>query len=329
MRQKAFLANLFLLLWLTACTIILPSPIVIIREQVVTAAPSVTITASPTVSPSSTVTATPTATASPSATNTATATQSQARATTLDRLNVRGGAGISFSIIGVLPVGQTVAILGRNTDSSWLQIGADRWISSQFVTITGNLNTVPVIVPPTSEPTPTQEVLGRTRISYNVNAEAIPDRAYLRAHLIRLCPTTVLIMNGMAFAVEMEQALRSCGTLVAHRTYSIYEGDEWLLRSPQEILNAWIAEGHPEIVRYSVNEPSYGGNHSIQSFVASQVELMRLARAAGFTVIVGNNAVGSWRFEDILAGHYDPMLQAIADYGHYLGLHEYSQTVLP
>jgi hypothetical protein len=321
MKQKAFLTSLLLLPWLTACTIILPSPIVIIREQVSSAVPSQTATVSPT------VTATPTATASPSATPTA--TESQARATTLNRLNIRSGAGTSFSIIGVLPVGQTVAILGRNADNSWLQIGADRWINSQFVTITGNLNAAPVIVPPTPEPTPTQEILGRTRISYNVNAEAIPDRVYLRAHLIRLCPTTVLFMNGMAFAVEMEQALRSCGTRVAHRTYSIYEGDEWVRRSPQEIVNAWIAEGHPEIVRYSVNEPSYGGNHSIQSFVASQVELMRLARNAGFTVIVGNNAVGSWRFEDILAGHYDPMLQAIAEYGHYLGLHEYTQTILP
>lgn len=263
------------------------------------------------------------------ATSTATATASPTQspnvigATVLENLRVRSGPGTSFSIIRVLSAGETVPLLGRNSDGSWLQI-SDGWISSQFVVVSGNIQNLPVTV---VDPTPTQEIR-RNRVSYNVNGEAIPDRAYLKAHLLRLCPTTLLIMNGMAYAVELEQELRSCGTLVAHRTYSYYEGDEWVVRSPQTIVNQWIAEGHPEIVRYSANEPSYGGNHSIQSFVASQVELMRLARQAGFTVIIGNNAVGTWNVFDFQAGYYDPMLRALAEYGHYLGLHEYTQTVL-
>lgn len=273
--------------------------------------------------PSATATASPTATSSP--------TQGAMTAITLANLNLRSGPSTAYAVIRVIPANSTVQLNGRNGDGSWLKL-SDGWISSQFVSASGNIQSLPVITSPSQtpspEPTPTREVWDN-RISYNINGEAIPDRAYLKAHLQRLCPSTVLIMNGMAFAVELERDLRSCGTLVAHRTYSYYEGDEWIVRSPRQIVDAWIAEGHPEIIRYTANEPSYGGNHSIQSYVAAMVETMQLARQAGITVIVGNNAVGSWRFEDIAAGHYDPMLRAIARHGHYLGLHEYTQTVLP
>lgn len=317
------IASILLLLFITACTIILPSPIVIIRDA------QATDTASP--SPSPTVTTIPTVTATPSPT----AILSLSAVTTAN-VNFRIAPSTNNTPITVVAAGTRVSLVGRNQAGDWIRTilsdGRQGWMYWQNLDISGNRFDLPVVTiqataTPTIDPTPTREV-GKSRISYNINGEAIPDRVYLTGHLQRLCPTTVLCMNCMAYAVELERLLRPCGTLVAHRTYSYYEGDEWVVRSPQAIVNAWIAEGHPEIIRYSVNEPSYGGNHSIQSFVASQVELMRLARAAGFTVIVGNNAVGSWRWEDIAAGYYDPILRALELYGHFLGLHEYTQTVL-
>lgn len=325
MKRKSFFISLLLLLWLTACTIILPSPIVIIREQL---GDSTTPSQTATAIPSSTATINPTATPSPTAANTA--TPSQVQAITLERLNVRAGSGTSFSIVGVLPVGQTVFVLGRNTDSSWLQIGESRWISAQFVTISGNLNSLPVIVPPTPEPTPTREILGQTRISYNVNGEAIPDRAYLTSHLQRLCPTTVLIMNNLSYAVELYNLLHQrCGTIVISRSWSPLEGSEWFYRSPQNFVAQWQREGHPEIVRYGTNEPSFGGNQPISQFVAAEIELMRLARASGFTVAMGNFSVGYFQPEQINSGGFDAYLRGLNQYGHYLAVHEYACCALP
>jgi hypothetical protein len=56
---------------------------------------------------------------------------------------------------------------------------------------------------------------------------------------------------------------------------------------------------------------------------------MRLARANGFTVVVGNFSVGYVQPEQINSGAFDSYLRAINQYGHYLGLHEYTVAVLP
>lgn len=312
------IGSIAVLLFITACTIILPSPIIIIRDAAATALPSATITASPS----------PTATASPTAI-------AGLLARTLANVNFRSAPNTNNTPLRVILAGTDVRLIGRIADSTWalavLADGAQGWMYTQNLSIVGNISLLPIVglsptPAPTQEPTPTREV--GTRISYNVNAEAIPDRAYLKAHLQRLCPTTVLIMNGMAYAVELYEALRACGTLVAHRTYSIYEGSEWVYRAPVDIVTQWQREGHPEIVRYSTNEPSYGGNQSTESFVANQVELMRVARQAGFTVIIGNFSVGTVQLLDIQRGIFDPMIRAIAEYHQYLGLHEYTQTVL-
>lgn len=286
--------------------------------------------------------AVPSATALPSATirpsNTPTATASPVftgiTGITTTNVNLRSvpDASSKLTIIKVLFTGTTVHLVSRNAAGDWAYSDNPAgWVYTQNLSYTGAINSLPIASAtpiPTIDPTPTREGRPKTRISYNINAEATPDYVYLKNHLISICPTTVLVMNGFAYALELYAALRPCGTLVAHRVYSYYEGDEWVIRSPQTIVNQWIIEGHPEIIRYNVNEPSYGGNHSIQSFIASQVELMRLARAAGFTCVCGNLAVGTWNVVDFQAGYYDPLLIALELYGHFLGLHEYTQTVL-
>lgn len=300
------LLSILLLLCLTAC-----GTVIAIRF------PDTPATSVPT------LTALPTQTAIPTATAVV-----QVTARTTANVNLRIAPNTNNTPIRVLLTGTSVTLIGRLSDNTWAQT-IDGWIYTQNLSITGNINSLPIVNPATPEPTPSQEVRNKARISYNINGESVPDRAYLKAHLIRLCPTTVLVMNGMAYAVELEQALRACGTRVAHRTYSYYEGDEWVARSPRQIVDAWIAEGNFQIIRYSVNEASYGGNRSIQSFVASQVEVMRLAREAGITLICCNLAVGTWNVVDFQYGHYDALIRAINLYGHYLGLHEYTQTVLP
>ena len=56
------------------------------------------------------------------------------------RLNVRGGPGVSFAIVGKLDPGDTVQVLGVSDDGSWYQIragGIEGWASAEFIR-TGN-----------------------------------------------------------------------------------------------------------------------------------------------------------------------------------------------
>jgi hypothetical protein len=248
---------------------------------------------------------------------------------------------MNFIVVRVLPVGTSREVIGRNRENTWLRID-EGWISnsSSLIRLSGLTTHLPfptdepTITPtftplPTTriDPTPTRENLGR-RISYNVNGGAVPDVVYLRDHLQRLCPSTVLVMDSLSLASDLYYDLRSCNTLVIHRNYSTLEGDEWVYRSPANFVQSWVAESRPHLIRYTTNEPSFGGQFSTASFVAHTVETMRLARMTGITLVVGNFGVGIVRPEDIDAGVYDPLIRALADYDHYLGLHEYSCCVL-
>lgn len=73
----------------------------------------------------------------------------------LDQINVRGGPGTDYDLVGVLIAGQEVPALGRSVGGDWVQIaypgvpGGVAWVYSPLVTLEGS---VPVIEPP---PTPT------------------------------------------------------------------------------------------------------------------------------------------------------------------------------
>jgi uncharacterized protein YraI len=62
--------------------------------------------------------------------------------------NIRSGPGLAFNPpIGSLTAGTTVDILARSPASDWLRIGyasGDGWVFAALVTVTGDLNTVPV-----------------------------------------------------------------------------------------------------------------------------------------------------------------------------------------
>lgn len=344
MKRFSRALSVLLLLCLTACNVV----IYINSEQAPRATntprPSSTASHTPSRTPSPTVTSSPTATRTPSLTPSATAsptitasptaTQNGILARTTANVNLRRIPSTTGNTpIGLIPVGTELRLIGRLPDGSWVQT-AEGWVFAQNLAISGDLSSLPIVAAPnTSTPTPSPTAEDptptRERISYNINAEAIPDRTYLKGHLRRLCPTTVLVMNSLAFAVELYQDLNpSCGTIVIHRTHSTWEGDEWYMRSPASFVQRWKQEGHPEIVRYSSNEPSFGGLRPIQDFVAADVELMRLARENGFTCACGNFSVGYIQPGFITSGAMDAYIRAINDYDHYLAVHEYSTVSL-
>lgn len=60
---------------------------------------------------------------------------------------VRAGPGVSYPILTNLSQGETVAVIGRTSDSSWYQLllpdNVRGWSSSQFFSISGNIGNVP------------------------------------------------------------------------------------------------------------------------------------------------------------------------------------------
>lgn len=129
-----------------------------------TPSPSVTPTPSqpPTATPSSTATASATAAAGPT-TATATATAAAALSPTAtptpaavavvrsQRINLRGGPGTEFDVLGSAAQGQRLAVLGSNADATWWQVccAGDRpgWASSSVVTVQGDAQAIPVVTP--------------------------------------------------------------------------------------------------------------------------------------------------------------------------------------
>ena len=119
-------------------------------------------------SPTEVVTEAPTAAPQPSATAAPpTAAAPQATTVTLtDRVRVRGGPGTNFNVITTLDSGTALTAVGRNADGSWIQVQLPGktdpgWVSAQFVTVSGDVNSLPVVSAPTKSATPTKKASSR------------------------------------------------------------------------------------------------------------------------------------------------------------------------
>jgi uncharacterized protein YraI len=77
-----------------------------------------------------------------------------------DRLNVRSGPGVIYSVITVITRGQTMTLVGRNSDTSWLQIvlpgNIPGWVNARYIQTLYAVNTLPVTwqLPVTPTPIP-------------------------------------------------------------------------------------------------------------------------------------------------------------------------------
>lgn len=103
---------------------------------------------------------TPTLSVTPEA-PTDTPTPDSALATGLQNSNCRFGPSAVYGVSGYLMQGETVPIVGRNTDSSWWVVELTNpakqcWVWGDGVTVTGNLTGLTIVpAPPTPTPTPT------------------------------------------------------------------------------------------------------------------------------------------------------------------------------
>ncbi|MCO6452738.1 MAG: SH3 domain-containing protein [Caldilineales bacterium] len=75
-------------------------------------------------------------------------------------INVRGGPGTGFAVVGSLTGGERAPILGRTNDSSWWQIeladGTEGWVLAEIVSTSGNTDGIAIAANiPTPPPAPT------------------------------------------------------------------------------------------------------------------------------------------------------------------------------
>jgi uncharacterized protein YgiM (DUF1202 family) len=112
-----------------------------------TAGPVPTVAVAPTVAP---IPTNPPPTAVPAVKVTAT-----------KNANCRSGPGGNFDYLGVLNLGETANVLGKNlSHGTWWKVtlassGKECWVTGDAVTLSGDANTVPLLVsPPTPTPVP-------------------------------------------------------------------------------------------------------------------------------------------------------------------------------
>jgi hypothetical protein len=112
--------------------------------------------------------AAPTAADAATATPAPTATPAVAELTTNDVVNVRGGPGTNYNLVGSAQLGTKFRVTGKSPDGAWWQIdynGQPGWIFGQLVTATGaeavavaaNIPAAPTAAPappPTATPAP-------------------------------------------------------------------------------------------------------------------------------------------------------------------------------
>lgn len=163
----------------------------------------------------------------------------------------------------------------------------------------------------------------RSRISYNIHAQAVRDIPRLTQHLMKIQPTLVMGMDGLGLIRDLQKALPA--TMFIHRNYGITNGDDdvHLKVTPEWWLELRAKESEGGIYLYTTNEPAFD-DKSIQW----HVDLMELAAKRGVKLVIGNWGVGNpgpddWgrakRMLELLDQHRDLFM---------LGLHEYACGII-
>ena len=105
------------------------------------------------------VTVVPTSTATNVPQNTATATPvAAAGVVNTGKLNVRSGPSIEYGVVTQVVQGETVSLLARNPESTWLNIrtlsNVDGWVNAKYITTSYPISSLPVVgTPVTGTPT--------------------------------------------------------------------------------------------------------------------------------------------------------------------------------
>jgi uncharacterized protein YraI len=127
---------------------------------------------------------------------TSTSTPSTILASPKDQpVNCRFGPATSYAIIGALILGRQAEVIGRNTDSTWWYVrnpsdpSTSCWLSAEFVQITGDVQSLPVVGSPEIMVTGISVSIEPSVI--HVACDALPQTAIITARITASGPATV------------------------------------------------------------------------------------------------------------------------------------------
>jgi len=150
-----------------------------------------------------------------------------------------------------------------------------------------------------------------------VLSQFVGDRAALLAYLRSTPQRAVLIMDDPVFAAQVQDVLPLAR--IIHRRWQTSDAELHMTQSPDEFIRQ-----HSNIDRrlfvQVLNEPS--GTANVDRLVKWLVDV--IAAAPGWMrLCVANFSVGNPGEADVRGGVYDPLIRALANTRHALGLHEY------
>ncbi|MBI5305179.1 MAG: PD40 domain-containing protein [Chloroflexi bacterium] len=135
------------------------------------------------------------------------------QATTKQQVNLRTGPSIQYAIAGRMPQNTNAVVLGKNEDGSWLQVAypdakTPSWLATTFVTVTGTIDTLPVIAVGTP-PTPTRGAAAPTKAAAATPTQVIPPAKGTLAFIS--FEGTSFLLNNYKFDSKTVAAFRPLG----------------------------------------------------------------------------------------------------------------------
>jgi uncharacterized protein YraI len=98
-----------------------------------------------------------------------------------NRLNIRRGPGPEYTQLLELSSGQSVVLIGRNQEGTWVQLKADdqRWVNARYLRISGDIVVLPVTFTEVGEWEPAGQPTGaRARVTTTLRLRGGPGSNY-------------------------------------------------------------------------------------------------------------------------------------------------------
>lgn len=110
-------------------------------------------------------------------------------------VNCRFGPAISYSVVGALIIGRQAEVIGKSIDATWWYVknpsdpSTNCWLSSDFVSVEGNWEALPVVSPPEIGVNNIQVQVDP--VLMNVGCNAFPQTVEVKAQITANGPTLV------------------------------------------------------------------------------------------------------------------------------------------
>ena len=218
-------------------------------------------------------------------------------------VNVRSGPGTDYPVYGVMPIGTTAQVVGKNTDGSWWALSipvaplGQGWVSGQYVT-TSNVESIPVLpappVPPTTEFTGPQP---------NDPQVSILDATYVRSGPGEAYPAYGVAPAG-AKATVIGRSQDNLYWVVRINPTLVSTGVGWVLQAftvAQNTNNVPVIESPPLPQTVAMPTPPAGAATgvaltalNVRSGPGTNYPVLAVAPAGSVGEITGKSADNAW-----------------------------------